>query len=1293
MHAPQSTVQSLTEPTGTSCPASSLVWGVLVSNTAPTKENGLLTYAQARYAGVCSTQSSVIDSVDAGVLSAPGDAWLWNHLPSAQRSRHFPVGSSGDAAHTHRAEVQTVNEWCSTLHLLLPLCSRSGQGQVTVGRLTSNDVVLATNPCVSCVHCSLSYQQGSTREVDSLHGTDAETQRAADEAAVAVARAVAQHNGYAMEDDLLQEKFREDALQNEDEQHQVQQDGDVNNKGANGEGLASSSPPPLPARDVAAVGERVNILLSDYSTNGCMVEGRHVGKGKSARLRSGDTVELINAGPRHTADYNLSFTFLTADGFLAWVLLQQVNHPPHAQHAEGHQTTHDADAPLSRSDDTAAAAHRREQRQRQTVARRHALLCKAQWNVEAQVRRMYGHRVEEFYTLDRAKPLGQGTFGVVYRAALRNDLGEDSASGRAPQAPSLSTVAAAILSKVNIIDHGSNGTSQTHGWEQQLFSTAAACVWTKNATEEAELGAAYVREKERRSPTAVLRAAAGSAVQYVFAVKIIRKQRMLLNVLQQQEANSDDAHEKSGTPLHGRDDTPIPVATTATTISTTMTAGEAAVVQQLVLLETQPDDLAAQRREEWTAGALASLQLADAAAGSGSFIGKSHDDSTSPVFSLGSQEADAEAQHGKGRKHSERVSTESNAGVLWKQRGVNAQQREQRRHELLRCLPEPLRRSYEKELQHRRRQQCEINILLAVRHPNVTALFEVFDQPDQLALVMEQATGGEVWDLLQPYRRRKRSRWATRKQPRADDPSSVARDAACDATAEDSQAEASEGEGAPAYDDIDLIGIGGPLPEYLVKLIIVQVLEAVLYLHTMGIIHRDLKLENLMLLRPCDRYALNALQLQLLLQQLRDYEHSTLRGTQCPVTPASPSSNAAVAEVEFCNPLSVLHTVHIPRALWPVVKVTDFGLSRVLDQLQTRPSSTAETLHGFAAAEHGAEVPERVRLVYARNDATTSCGTPIYAAPEVTHPTLRPNKVGYSAAVDMYSVGVIAYALLTGRAPFPSKRHPRRPDGPPVVDYDAPLRFQRRRRRPATQERNRSDPPTPPQQQQQQQPACADEPSACLPPLAVVESVRVPLLPELPSNFVATTAAATTAATTGKESSAMAATAHTQLWRVHAEALAARVRRAQDGRADDDRSNKRRLHSNKRETISLFTTTVHQLSCSLASYAEGCAFHRAEVDLDRLVYVSTEAATAANDGAAAASASNGRTVDAAGCVADVALPPISALGASFLRGLLEKYPSQRLTAYEALRHPWLRECVAAAEVAAPAHNSVSSVVP
>eukprot|EP00656_Telonema_subtile_P003488 TRINITY_DN11596_c0_g1_i7.p1 TRINITY_DN11596_c0_g1~~TRINITY_DN11596_c0_g1_i7.p1 ORF type:complete len:470 (+),score=109.62 TRINITY_DN11596_c0_g1_i7:138-1547(+) len=77
-----------------------------------------------------------------------------------------------------------------------------------------------------------------------------------------------------------------------------------------------------------------------------------------------------------------------------------------------------------------------------------------------------------------------------------------------------------------------------------------------------------------------------------------------------------------------------------------------------------------------------------------------------------------------------------------------------------------------------------------------------------------------------------------------------------------------------------------------------------------------------------------------------------------------------------------------------VVKLTDFGLSRLVG-----PQSFMQTL----------------------------CGTPQYLAPEVL--TAQKGKVGYGQQVDMWSLGVILYILVSGTMPFagPTESCPHRP--------------------------------------------------------------------------------------------------------------------------------------------------------------------------------------------------------------------------------------------------------------------------
>eukprot|EP01128_Nolandella_sp_AFSM9_P009602 TRINITY_DN621_c0_g1_i1.p1 TRINITY_DN621_c0_g1~~TRINITY_DN621_c0_g1_i1.p1 ORF type:complete len:342 (-),score=115.40 TRINITY_DN621_c0_g1_i1:49-966(-) len=151
----------------------------------------------------------------------------------------------------------------------------------------------------------------------------------------------------------------------------------------------------------------------------------------------------------------------------------------------------------------------------------------------------------------------------------------------------------------------------------------------------------------------------------------------------------------------------------------------------------------------------------------------------------------------------------------------------------------------------------EIDILSSIDHPNCVNLVAMFDTEDILFIVMELMEGGELYEEIV---RRK------------------------------------------LFTEEDAAHI------------INQLCAALDYLHERGIVHRDLKLENL-LLKSTDSLD---------------------------------------------------------------IKLADFGLSKL----------------------------------YSGEALQTACGTPFYVAPDVLLGT------GYGPAVDMWSVGVLAYVLLSGRLPF-----------------------------------------------------------------------------------------------------------------------------------------------------------------------------------------------------------------------------------------------------------------------------------
>ena len=90
----------------------------------------------------------------------------------------------------------------------------------------------------------------------------------------------------------------------------------------------------------------------------------------------------------------------------------------------------------------------------------------------------------------------------------------------------------------------------------------------------------------------------------------------------------------------------------------------------------------------------------------------------------------------------------------------------------------------------------EIDILMKLDHPNIIKLYEVFEAPNSLYLIMEQCQGGELFDKILEHI-----------------------------------------ENNEMYSEKDTAGI------------MMQIMSAIEYCHNNGICHRDLKPENLLYLK------------------------------------------------------------------------------------------------------------------------------------------------------------------------------------------------------------------------------------------------------------------------------------------------------------------------------------------------------------------------------------------------------------------------------------------------------------
>lgn len=226
---------------------------------------------------------------------------------------------------------------------------------------------------------------------------------------------------------------------------------------------------------------------------------------------------------------------------------------------------------------------------------------------------------------------------------------------------------------------------------------------------------------------------------------------------------------------------------------------------------------------------------------------------------------------------------------------------------------------------HRRLDECEVlRALDGV--PNVTHLLDVYEDNDEVQLVLEYCPGGELFDAIQ-----RRTQLAAQEKGT-------------------NRSGKSPGSGYTENEAATIIG---------------QLLEALAALHERGIVHRDVKPENVFLMSiPAGN------------------DNNKMEGTQVG------TSN---------NNLEV--------------RLSDFGLARYLHRPHHPNRQDADDASASSSASGGESPITPQSVLRARGRAYSSVGSDFYAAPEVE------NGSGYDTQCDVYSLGVTLYILLGGFPP------------------------------------------------------------------------------------------------------------------------------------------------------------------------------------------------------------------------------------------------------------------------------------
>lgn len=162
---------------------------------------------------------------------------------------------------------------------------------------------------------------------------------------------------------------------------------------------------------------------------------------------------------------------------------------------------------------------------------------------------------------------------------------------------------------------------------------------------------------------------------------------------------------------------------------------------------------------------------------------------------------------------------------------------------------------------------------------------------------------------------------------------------------------------------LDILLKSGPLTELNASRIFKQIVQGVKYIHDSMIVHRDLKLENILI--------------------SNDYD------TDIKSSPSSPSSSSPLSSLGSSN-LYKSGNINSPSNIIGIPKISNFSFSKCIND------------------------QENDGLV------STPCGSPNYASPETLSGKPYDGKIS-----DLWSLGVILYTMVVGDLPWTAKQRPK----------------------------------------------------------------------------------------------------------------------------------------------------------------------------------------------------------------------------------------------------------------------------